>query len=103
MHIAEVFDSFIKASIRLAKPNFIPLLNLPDRDPMMIWSILTENSSYVLTLFTIFITKINFAIENKVVFNSALTAGHLFNEVITNFKLLCESTKVKNEILNELK
>ena len=54
-------------------------------------------------IFENFIIKVNFAIENKYVFESAIICGHIFTEICYNLAKICKKVGKRAKILKPIK
>lgn len=79
------------------------MLGLPKRNPQLFWDIVFQDKHFIKVIFENFIIKVNFAIENKFVFESAMICGKLFIEVCRNFTTICKTVGKRIVILKHIK
>jgi hypothetical protein len=101
--LSEILLSIVKTCIIGVNSNFTPILNIPKRDVKIFWSIIMENKNFIMILFDNYFAKLNFALENKVTFQSAIASGEIFNLMIKNFDKICTDKEIKLDLLNNLK
>ena len=101
--IAEILENIVKQSVnRIVSCSFSAIINLPARDPFVFWNIVFTNNKFFMTLFENYIVKLNFAIENKVEFQSAIISGELFNLMLKYLDECCLDRNVRVSIINAL-
>lgn len=93
----------VKTCITGITDNFYDLLNLPKRNFNMFWTIAFDNERFLMVMFNCFMEKLIFMIENKVVFNSSIICGELFNLMLKNFSKVCPKHEVRAVIIKSLK
>jgi hypothetical protein len=101
--LVEILLSIVKTCIIGVNSNFTPILNIPKRNVNIFWSIIMENKNFIMILFDNYLSKLNFALENKVTFGSAIVSGEIFNLMIKNFDKICTDKETKLDLLNTLK
>lgn len=91
-YLAETLFNIVTHCIALLHSEKFNDIGLPVRDPNLFWSLLTdhtvEKNCVVNELFEFFLIKVNFALENKMVLQSAMDCGEIVTLILKNIDLV---------------
>lgn len=76
---------------------------MPIRDHKVFWNIVMEDKMFLKVMFENFVIKVNFAIENKSIFESALISGRIFIIILHNLQSIVEKSSKRLELLKNIK
>lgn len=103
VHLADVQDNVINQCIILVNNNFFSEVNLPIRDPFILWDIILSNNIFLIKMFENYMIKINYSLENKVLFRSAMVSGRLINLMLKNLFKIMRNRPKRYELILLLK
>lgn len=103
VHLAEVLDIVVTQCINNIKPNFGEILNLPKRNCHMLFDIISANKNFLVNQFECYMTKINFALENKTMFQSAYICGSMINNMLLNQDELMVNPQIRQQSMNYIR
>ena len=106
-HLAGTLYNIVTHCIALLHSEKFNDIGLPVRDPNIFFNLLTdhtcEKNCLVNQLFEFFLIKVNFALENKMVLQSALDCGEIVTLLLKNIDSVFPAPPKRNKVLLLLK
>ena len=106
IHFADILDHMMHLCTSMLVPTnskFTESLALPKRDPGLFLDIISQNKSFVSNIFDCYMIKINFALENKILFHSAYTCGKFMNTCLLYFDEIFKNKEQRKLTMNYIK